>query len=172
MLGFSLSWDGTGLTHAITTFVEFIRATTLFCPENTASLQLSTLQWLLVFLPPLLQWCLSLRRVYKIDVSFRAQHSAETNCESLSITIYCKQKLLSWGLREVYGPLMKGVSKSLGATLMLTFMGIANETCTSTYSKLVSTNERTFSVLSFWVWATSLGTTVSSFDHLPVDFTT
>lgn len=68
--------------------------------------------------------------------------------------------------------LVKGVGKSLGVNLMLTFKGIANEARTPTYSKLIFTNERRFSVLSFWVWATSFGATVSSFNHLPVNFMT
>lgn len=55
------------------------------------------------------------------------------------------------------------IGKSSGLSLMLTSMGIPNETYSSTYSKLVSTNERKLAILSYYAWATSLGMTVSNF---------
>ena len=67
----------------------------------------------------------------------------------------------------IYG-LNEETGKSSGVSLMLTSMGIPNEAYTSTYSKLMSTNERKLAILSYYAWTTSLGMTVSSFTPLPV----
>ena len=121
-----------------------------------------------VFLVPLRQWCLSFRRGYEVGVSFRTKHSAESNCRSLSITIYCKRWLLWWGF---IGAFICGLNKIDKSQFNADFYGYSKWSMhIYIFKPYLCKWKKSYNV--FWVWVTSLGMAVSSFNHLPVSFMT
>ena len=124
-----------------------LRSTALFAQKTLLSCHPPYMA-LKVFLAPLRQWCLSFRRGCEIGVSFRAEHSAETSCRSLSITIYCKRKLLWWGL---IGAVIYGLNSIDRSQFNTDLMDIPNEYAhlsTNERYTNISTNERKLTILS------------------------
>lgn len=169
MLGLSLTWDRTGLAHTVTAAVEFFVKLPCLPREQGFLVVIHLTMALKVFLALLLQWCLSFRKGYEIAVAFRAEHSAETNCRFLSITIHCKRKLLWLGLIEAF---IYGLNKIDRSQFNADLYGYSRWNMhIYIFKPYIYKWKKTYNIV-FWVWVTSLGMTVSSFNHLPVDFMT